>query len=116
MSQQLRRIFCLLLLGLAACGRIDPPETKGKLLVAIREAPAFFQTDGDGVTGFEHDLVTAFAESLGLKPEFIKAADPYELNDLALAGRVHLAASMPIGPAPRTAMRSDRLLSDMDPP
>ena len=97
MSQLLRRICCLLLLAVAACSRIDPPEAEGRLLVAIREAPAFFQTEGDSTTGFEHDLVTAFAESLGLKAQFVKAADPYELNDLAVAGRVHLAASMPIG-------------------
>jgi len=97
LSQRLRRLCCLLLLGLGACTRIDTPEAEGRLLVAIREAPAFFQTEGESATGFEHDLVTAFAQSLGLKPHFVKAADPYELNDLAVAGRVHLAASMPIG-------------------
>ncbi len=85
------------MIGLAACSRIDPPETDGRLVVAIRETPAFFQGEGSTASGFEHDLVTAFAESLGLKVHFIKAADPYELNDLALAGRVHLAASMPLG-------------------
>ena len=93
----LRLLCCLLPLWLSACGRIDPPEADGRLVVAIREAPAFFQSEGDSVSGFEHDLVTAFAHSLGLKAHFIKAADPYELNDLAVAGRVHLAASMPIG-------------------
>ena len=94
---KLLRLLCLLALWLSACSRIDPPEAEGRLVVAIREAPAFFQSEGDSASGFEHDLVTAFADSLGLKVHFIKAADPYELNDLALAGRVHLAASMPIG-------------------
>jgi hypothetical protein len=37
--------------------------------------------------------------------KFIKAADPYELNDLALAGRVHLAASMPLGNSPAVSRR-----------
>jgi hypothetical protein len=37
--------------------------------------------------------------------QFIKAADPYELNDLALAGRVHLAASMPLGNDPCSTRR-----------
>jgi membrane-bound lytic murein transglycosylase F len=83
---------------MAACTRIDPPEADGRLVVAVREAPAFFQQrEGGTAIGFEHDLVTAFADSLGLKVQFIRAADAYELNDLALAGRVHLAASMPQG-------------------
>ncbi|MDP1612549.1 MAG: membrane-bound lytic murein transglycosylase MltF [Sulfuritalea sp.] len=98
MSKLLRLICCLVLCVAAACTRIEPPETDGRLVVAVREAPAFFQQrDDDTPSGFEHDLITAFADSLGLKVKFIKATDAYELNDLALAGRVHIAASMPLG-------------------
>jgi membrane-bound lytic murein transglycosylase F len=98
LSKLLRLICCLALPGLTACARIEPPETEGKLVVAIRETPAFFQErEGATASGFEHDLVKAFADSLGLKLQFIKAGDPYELNDLALTGRVHFAASMPQG-------------------
>ena len=97
MPKLLRLICCLAIAGLAACARVEPPEASGTLVVAIRETPAFFQREGDTASGYEHDLVTAFADSLGLKPKFIPAADQYELNDLALAGRVHLAASMPLG-------------------
>ncbi|OHC69376.1 MAG: hypothetical protein A3H93_08170 [Rhodocyclales bacterium RIFCSPLOWO2_02_FULL_63_24] len=93
----LRLICCLVPACLVACTRIDPPETEGRLVVAVRETPAFFQREGTTASGFEHDLVTAFADSLGLKAHFIQAADPYELNNLAQAGRVHLAASMPLG-------------------
>lgn len=98
MSKLLRLICCLAMLIPAGCTRIDTPEAEGKLVVAIRETPAFFQErEGATANGFEHDLVTAFADSLGLKVQFIKAVDLYELNDLALAGRVHLAASIPSG-------------------
>ena len=93
----LRLLCCLLPVLTSACGRIEAPESDGKLVVAIRETPAFFQSDGGTASGFDHDLVKAFADSLGLKVQFVKAADPYELNDLALAGRVHLAASLPLG-------------------
>jgi membrane-bound lytic murein transglycosylase F len=97
LSTLLRLICCLGLACLAACSRIEPPEAEGRLVVAVRETPAFFRQEGETASGFEHDLVTAFADTLGLKVRFIKAADSYELNDLALAGRVHLAASMPLG-------------------
>ncbi len=97
MSKLLRLLCCLLPVFLPACSRIQPPESEGRLVVAIRETPAFFQSEGDTTSGYDHDLVKAFADSLGLKVHFIKAADPFELNDLALAGRVHLAASLPLG-------------------
>jgi len=97
LSTLLRLICCLALACLAACTRIDPPEAEGRLVVAVRETPAFFRQEGETASGFEHDLVTAFADSLGLRVRFIRAADSQELNDLALAGRVHLAASMPLG-------------------
>ena len=100
LSKLLRLTCCLALVCLTACTRIEPPAADGRLLVAVSETPAFFQQEGTTTTGFEHDLVTAFADSLGLKVRFIKAADLYELNDLALAGRVHLAASMPLGNGP----------------
>ena len=98
---KLLRLICrLALVCLAACTRIEPPAADGRLVVAILEAPAFFQREGTTESGFEHDLVTSFADSLGLKLRFIEAADAFELNDLALAGRVHLAASMPLGNGP----------------
>ena len=100
MSKLLRLTCCLASVCLASCTRIEAPEADGRLVVAVNETPAFFQSEGATASGFEHDLVTAFADSLGLKVHFIQAADLYELNDLALAGRVHLAASMPLGNGP----------------
>ncbi|TRZ64803.1 MAG: membrane-bound lytic murein transglycosylase MltF [Rhodocyclaceae bacterium] len=100
LSKLPRLLCCLALVCLAGCSRIDPPEEDGRLVVAIRETPGSFQSEGATASGFEHDLVTAFADSLGLKVNFIQAADLYELNDLALAGRIHLAASMPLGNGP----------------
>jgi membrane-bound lytic murein transglycosylase F len=97
LSKLLRLTCCFAFACLAACTRVGPPETDRKLVVAVLEAPAFFQREGNTASGFEHDLVTAFADSLGFKVRFITAADPYELNDLALSGRVHLASSMLLG-------------------
>ena len=97
MPNLLRVIGCLAIVCCSACTRIEPPEVDGRLVVAIREAPAFSQREGATESGFEHDLVIAFADSLGLKTRFIEVADAYELNDLALAGRVHLVAPVPLG-------------------
>ncbi|MCF8183343.1 MAG: membrane-bound lytic murein transglycosylase MltF [Polynucleobacter sp.] len=99
MSTLLRLICCVALVVLAACSRLEPPETSGTLIVAIRETPAFFEEEGATAKGFDHDLATAFADSLGFKTTFVMAADPYDLIDLALAGRVHMAASMPLSNA-----------------
>jgi membrane-bound lytic murein transglycosylase F len=100
LSKLLSLICCLAPLCLAACTPIAPPEADTRLVVAVSETPAFFQREGATASGFEHDLVTAFADSLGLKVKFIKADNLYDLNDLALSGRVHLAASMPPGNGP----------------
>ena len=100
MSKLLPLLCCLVSACLAACSRLEPPEATGRLVVAIREAPAFFHRDGTTTSGFEHDLVTAFADSNRLKVDFITATDLLDLNDMALAGRVHLAASMPLGNGP----------------
>jgi hypothetical protein len=100
LSKLLRLICCLVLAGLAACARIDPPESGRHAGRGDPRNAGLFPARRDTASGYEHDLVTAFADSQGLKPKFIQAADPYELNDLALAGRVHLAASMPLGNEP----------------
>ncbi len=97
MGKRWRLLCCLAITLLAGCGRIDPPQEGGTLVVAVRETPAFFEREGDTLRGFEHDLAAAFAENQGLKIRFITAADPFELSDLAMAGRVHMAASMPLG-------------------
>jgi len=81
----------------AGCTQIEPPAAGGELVVAVRETPAFFQREDGQTTGFEHDLISQFARSLGMKIRFVTATDAYQLNELAASGRVHMAASMAIG-------------------
>jgi membrane-bound lytic murein transglycosylase F len=87
----------LLLLFLAACQGIDPPEKSGELVIGVREAPAFFQQEESGASGFEHDLAVAFAEYLELKPRLVIAKDPLELKELSVQEKVHLVTGMSIG-------------------
>ena len=100
----MRWLVCLLaaLLSLSGCGRIDPPEKQGELVVGVREGPALFQqevTEGQAPaapTGFDYDLVETFAATLGLKVRYVKAADPQALLQLLRSGRVHFVASLPV--------------------
>jgi membrane-bound lytic murein transglycosylase F len=85
-------------LVLAACApRLDPPEQRGELVVAVRADHVFYQQEsGDAeATGFEHDLVEEFARDLGVKVRFVIAKDHEELLDLVRQGKAHFAAAVP---------------------
>ncbi|HTY98803.1 MAG TPA: membrane-bound lytic murein transglycosylase MltF [Rhodocyclaceae bacterium] len=82
---------------LAACARLDPPEQRGELVVAVRADPVFFQQEAGGApaAGFEHDLVEEFARDLGVPVRFVIARDHDELLDLVRRGKAHFAAAVP---------------------
>lgn len=96
-----RTVFSLpviaLLLGiLAACGRIEPPEKSGELVVALVAGPTTYEKENGEINGFEYDLVNAFAESQGLKPRFVLTKDREETLKLVKQGKVHFAAGISI--------------------
>lgn len=76
MKKILVLIICLFLLG--GCGSKDTPTSdldyikdKGTLVVGITEfAPMDYQENGEWI-GFDADLAKAFAESIGVKAEFV---------------------------------------------
>ena len=71
---------------------VESIKRDGVLLVATRNTATTRYEGPDGPTGPEHDLVTAFACSLGVKPEFITYDTDSELVDAVESGVVHLAA------------------------
>ena len=90
---------------LAGCERLPSPRESGELVVGVREAPAFFQTEGEvdpatgkgsEPTGYEHDLIVDFARSQGLEARFVVAADPARLRQLIADGKVHFGAALPV--------------------
>lgn len=91
-----RLLICLLLPVLAGCARIEPPQAMHELVVAVREAPGFYQRDGDGYEGFDKDLVEAFAASLGLPARFIVVQDIGQAKRLLALHRAHLAVTLPL--------------------
>ncbi|HQR03766.1 MAG: membrane-bound lytic murein transglycosylase MltF [Proteobacteria bacterium] len=89
-----RLAVLLCLLFLAACQRLASPESSGELVVAIRAGPSSYEVDDKGgSSGFERDLVQAFAQSLGYRVRFVVANDQAELYELLDEGHVHFAAS-----------------------
>ncbi len=84
---------------LAACGRIDSPQQRGELVIAVSEAPGLFQpgtAEEKEISGFNFDTVEAFAAALGVPARYVKATDPQEMATLVRRGKVHMAASLPV--------------------
>ncbi|MBT9461531.1 MAG: transglycosylase SLT domain-containing protein [Rugosibacter sp.] len=103
------KLFILFLCAccLAACRPLNlspfsqplpAPEKMGELVVAIRNAPGFYQpAEGAAIEqGFDADLITAFAHQLGVKPRWVVAEDVDDLRLLVKTGRAHMAANYPI--------------------
>jgi len=86
------RVSCCALL-LVACERLDAPEQGGELVVAIRNGPSSYQIENAVASGFEYDLVEAFAAKRGLKVRYVIAGDQNALRELVRAHKVHFAAS-----------------------
>ena len=77
---------------LVACGRIEPPEKSGELVIGIVAGPTTYQDDASGVSGFEHDMLESFAAALKLKTRYVVVNDQDALLKKLQAGRIHLAA------------------------
>jgi membrane-bound lytic murein transglycosylase F len=92
-------LYCLIALA-AGCSRLEPPEESGELVVGILDDPVFYQpAPADGAaSGFEVDLVTAFAEELKLKLRLVPAANPAQLRQLLSTGTVHFTAAVAVQP------------------
>lgn len=75
----------------------DPIKTlydSGKLIVLTRNAPTTYYEGREGEwEGFEHDLVTAFAESQGLKVSFVVKDSTAEILEAIENNEGHIAAA-----------------------
>ena len=81
---------------------IQPLALSRELVVGTRQTPTSFiqerTTDENGKavlleTGFDHDLVMAFAQSLGKKVRFVVVDNEQALHQLLERGDVHMAAA-----------------------
>lgn len=97
------RNWLLALLGatlLHGCTPSGPPRlsgdyrTVGELLVATRPDAISYRTEANGeTTGFEHDLLQALGNRLGVPVRFIVYPDARKALDAVLQGETHLAAA-----------------------
>lgn len=96
-------LYCLISFTLASCTLFElkiplpPPEKMGELVIAVREAPGFYQQDDETISGFDYDLASLFAASLGVKARFIVARDFNQLTTLLAKHQVHMVASLSTG-------------------
>lgn len=99
-----------LLLALSACtdndAYIERIKEQGKLVVVTRNAPTTYYEGRDGATGFEYDLVSAFAEQLGVEVELVVRDNPAEILAMIAAGEADIAAAG----LTRTRQREERVL------
>lgn len=86
-------MLCALLAGCSP-GPVPPPEKSGELVVATRNSPTtYFLDTEEQPSGFEYDLVTAFASKHGWKTRFLLADTLDELFEMVAGGQAHLAAA-----------------------
>ncbi len=102
-------LLALLVLALSACtgdAYIERIQNEGKLVVVTRNAPTTYYVGRDGATGFEYDLVSAFAEHLGVEVELVVRDNPAEILAMIAAGEADIAAAG----LTRTQQRQQRVL------
>jgi len=93
-----RCLLALLACLVAACEPapkpVAPVAESGELVVLTLNGPATYFEDAQGLpSGFEYDLVTAFARELGVKPVFIFTDNPANIDRMLRAKQAHLAAA-----------------------
>jgi len=89
-------IFVLIPVLLSACSRdnyLDRILQNQELIVATRNSATTYYEDRDGPSGFEFEMASAYANSLGVKPRFVKTDSLTEMLRMFKDGEVDLVAS-----------------------
>lgn len=106
---------------LAGCGLDEPTQVRredyraaGELRVATRLDAISYRVDATGrASGFEHDVLMALGNRLGLPIRFVVFPDALRAMDAVLHGEAHLAAAG-LGRNERLPLRWSRPLRDVD--
>lgn len=94
-----KRIILFLLAAALLLGGCEQPsvlervQASGELLVATRWSPASYFQGPQGPAGLEYDLITRFADELGVAARFVHPQPLRQLLSELRRGRVHMAAA-----------------------
>jgi len=83
-------------MALAACrqpSQLERIQQRGELIVASRHALGTYYQGAQGPKGLEYELVSGFAESLGVRARFVFPHDLQQLLHKVAHGQVHMAAA-----------------------
>ncbi len=88
----------IFLIILGGCGdsewHVPPFDSTGELVVATVNGPTTFFEDSQGnYAGLEYDLISLFAQKLGMKAKFVVYADREQIINALIHHKVHLAAA-----------------------
>ncbi|OBS10915.1 membrane-bound lytic murein transglycosylase MltF [Acidihalobacter prosperus] len=72
---------------------LDRIKASGVLVVATRNGPTTYYQGPDGPTGFDYDLVEAFAHELGVKVKWVFPDNFSDLLPMVESGRVDMVAA-----------------------
>ncbi|PLY13754.1 MAG: membrane-bound lytic murein transglycosylase MltF [Sedimenticola sp.] len=90
-------ILTILSLSLLSCSipkpLVERIKEEGTLLVITRNTPTAYFVDEEGEKGFEYELVSLFAERLGVKVKFIFPETFDQIVPMIQRGEAHLAAA-----------------------
>ncbi len=93
-SKGVLSLFALVALAGCVPAPVPAPELSGELVVVTRNSPTtYFLDTEDQPSGFEYDLVTAFARKQGWKTRFLQANSLDELFEIMESRQAHLAAA-----------------------
>lgn len=83
----------LTLIGCEQPSVLSRIQAQGELLVATRNSPTTYYEGPEGPAGLEYDLISRFAESIGVTPRFVFPQPFEDVLEAVRDGRVHMAAA-----------------------
>lgn len=96
------QLLLYLVIGLSGCSdglsQLERIQTRQKLRVALIATPPLYFPDESLIRGYDYEIVSAYAKSLGAKLEIVRAETAGEVVTLLKQGKAHIgiAGSLPI--------------------
>jgi membrane-bound lytic murein transglycosylase F len=84
-------------MALVGCGKLGTPAQEGALVMGMVKEPVIHFYDGSPTEGLTRELAEKLANQLNVPLTILLAQDYKELEELALAGKVHIAAYLQRG-------------------